>query len=202
MAWFILLSLIVLLLVPCVLFSFLYFKYGAKWFSHNWKKAVAVCVATAVSTAGVSLIPLGNPSGGWWDTDWSYYKTCEVADKIDDYQMKILIDYDADVGGNVSCEGHCQADFDDLRFVYDNTTELPYWIKNVTVSTQATMWINISTYDKFEMFYGNDAVGNNSNFDDTFIFGELWDADNFDRWTSSDGNPAYTIDTINHYMLH
>jgi len=121
----------------------------------------------------------------WRDSDWSYYKTLEVADKIDDYQMKIIIDYDTDYGGNVSCEGHCQADFDDIRFVYNNATELPYWLENYTSGIQATIWINNSgNYSSFEMFYGNSGVGTTSNGTNTFL---AWD--DFDEGYSVGDTP-------------
>jgi len=148
---------------------------------------------------GMLLIPFNlfvpDASASWWDTDWSYYKTLEVADKIEGYQMKLLVDFDADVGGNISCDGHCQADFDDLRFVYNNVTELPYWIENYTVSSQATFWVNNSgNYSSFEMFYGNAGVGNNSNGDNTFYFYADMEENDLTDWDTVLGNTAVSSD--------
>ena len=150
-----------------------------------------------------------DPLGTWrviidpyWDSDWGYYKTIEVADKIDDYQMKILIDYDDDVGGNVSCEGHANANFSDLRFVYDNTTELPYWIENTTASIQSTFWVNNSgNYSSFEMFYGNAVAVSNSDgyttfdwFDDFENYAEGSDIAGQGGWVKVGGDAADDIE--------
>lgn len=143
------------------------------------------------------LIPMNyyfvpNVSATWWNTDWSYYKTVEVADKIDDYQMFLNVSYSA--GGNVSCESHSQTDFDDLRFVYNNATELPYWFEKVVSSDYVWVWVNNSgNYSSFEMFYGNDAVGNNSDGDATFNFFDDFESGNLDKWTYT-GDWAAAID--------
>ena len=144
-------------------------------------------------------------SAAWWDSDWDYYKTIEVADKIESYQMKILIDYDDDYGGNVSCEGNCNANFSDIRFVYNNATELPYWIENTTSASQSTFWVNNSgNYSSFEMFYGNSAVGNVSDGNATFDFYEDWASQSIDsKWDikATDGGTAYsTTDAMHGYV--
>ena len=37
--------------------------------------------------------PIKHASAAWWDTDWGYYKVINIANKIDDYSMKINITY-------------------------------------------------------------------------------------------------------------
>ncbi len=106
----------------------------------------------------LSIVEADNP---WWNNDWDYHKTCNIANKIDEYQLLLNVSYDG--GGDVSCEGHCQPDFDDLRFVYNNATELPYWFEKIVSGSYVWVWVNNSgNYSSFEMFYGNSGVSTTS----------------------------------------
>ena len=82
----------------------------------------------------------------WWDSNWDYYKVCNINANgySGNYQMKINVTYSS--GGDVDCEGHCQADFDDIRFVdIDNSTELSYWRETYVSSNYAIFWVNVSS---------------------------------------------------------
>lgn len=142
-----------------------------------------------------------DPLGSWrliidpyWDSDWSYFKTFEVADKIEGYQMRIVIEYSdgLDASANVSLNSHSQIDLDDIRFVYNNVTVLPHWIENVTESISGVFWVNnTGNYSEFECFYGNSVVDTVSNGTDTFIeFDDFEDAVQGD-WTTANGAPEY-----------
>lgn len=119
-------------------------------------------------------------TGEWgWATNWTYHKTITVTNKIDDYQMEINITKTS--GGDIDCEGHCNDNFSDIRFIYNNATALPYWIETGSVNNgnYATFWVNNSgNYSNFDMYYGNSNVVNNSDGDTTFDF--------FDEFTGSD----------------
>jgi len=129
----------------------------------------------------------------WWDSNWQYHKTITVANKADDYQMKLFVGKSA--GGNVTTEGHCNDNFSDLRFVYDNSTELPYWIQNYTSGEQATVWINNSgNYDNFDMFYGNSAVGTTSDGFTTFDVFDDFEDGNVDGWDVTGTTPTASTD--------
>jgi len=146
---------------------------------------VILLLITVVFSSLFLLLPPQDKivSAGDFD-DWDYYRTITVSNKLDDYQTKIVVGNST--GGNVNCSGYANSNFSDLRFVYDNSTELPYWIENYTVDTQCTVWVNNSgNYSSFEMFYGNtDATVSTSNGSNTFI---RWD--DFDEGYSVDDTP-------------
>ncbi len=124
--------------------------------------------------------------GSWWDSDWGYYKVCNINNPLDDYQIKIIVG--KSVGGNVTCEGHCQDDFDDLRFISGTyISEVPYWIQNYTSGEQATIWINNFYNDsQILMYYGNSSAEDNSNGDATFWFFDDFPGSSLDtsKWDS------------------
>jgi len=96
----------------------------------------------------------------WWSGSWSYKKDItlkNVAGSITNLTKYLEVSYDAKF----------QADWDDLRFVVSDTTELPYdfdW-KN---STKAGIWIRVASLsagdNNISMYYGNAeaSAGNNS----------------------------------------
>jgi len=108
----------------------------------------------------------------WWSSSWDYYKTASISNKVDDYQMKLVVGNST--GGDVTCDGHAKSDFGDIRFVnLANDTEYPYWMENHTANTQATFWIkNSDNASTILMYYGNSGVSTTSNGTDTFI---AWD---------------------------
>ncbi|NOQ56065.1 MAG: DUF2341 domain-containing protein, partial [Nanohaloarchaea archaeon] len=92
---------------------------------------------------------------------WTKKKSITVNGSDDsdltNYQIKVDLDYDSDM----------QTDFDDLRF-YDATGTLQnHWIEKYTASTNATVWVKISSIPTggttIYMYYGNSiATYNNS----------------------------------------
>jgi hypothetical protein len=85
--------------------------------------------------------------------------------------MKVIIGNTS--GGNITCNGHAHSNFGDIRFVSysDNTTQLSYWLKNYTVGTQATFWVNNSRNDSsIWIYYGNHNTSTTSSGDNTFYF--------------------------------
>jgi len=110
-------------------------------------------------------------NSSWWNPNWQYRKQLSVTGKNGGYQMKIIIGNTS--GGNVTCNGHVQSDFDDIRFISysDNTTRLSYWCKNYTSGTQATFWVNNSRNDSsIWLYYGNSNASTLSSGDNTFYF--------------------------------
>jgi hypothetical protein len=92
----------------------------------------------------------------------------------------------------VDTEGHCQADFDDLRFTKaDGTTLLDYWIENkatCTTDLYADCWVELDTiaqmtslteHTHFYLYYGNTTAVAVSNGSTTFV-----QFDNFDSYTA------------------
>ena len=106
----------------------------------------------------------------WWDSEWSYYKSCYITNPLENYQIRIVVGNNS--GGNVTCEGHVQNDFDDIRFLRtDNSTEFSFWCENYTDSDQATFWVN-NTHNDSEilLYYGNDTAATASNGVNTMFF--------------------------------
>ncbi|RLF43418.1 MAG: hypothetical protein DRN18_00065, partial [Thermoplasmata archaeon] len=144
----------------------------------------------------VFVPPTTQTSKAWWNTDWAYYKVCYINTNgySGYYQMKLNVSYNG--GGDVSCEEHCQSDFDDIRFVdIDNTTVLPYWKETYVDSQYAIFWINVSadamSDGKILMYYGNPSATDESDGDDTFLFFDDFEGTSLDttKWNSytSDG---------------
>ena len=150
----------------------------------------------------LNLIPLPVPtptsltSKAWWNVNWQYYKVCYIDDNgySGYYQMRLNVSYSS--GGDVSCEGHCQADFDDIRFVdIDNSTVLPYWKETYVDSQYAIFWVNVSadamSDGKILMYYGNPSATDESNGNDVFLLYEDWE-----DWSGTTTNPSWSGWTV------
>jgi len=139
----------------------------------------------------------------WWDSNWQYYKVCNINTNgySGYYQMKINVTYNS--GGDVDCEGHCQADFDDIRFVdIDNSTVLPHWKEEYVSGQYAIFWVNVSadamSDGKILMYYGNPSATDASNGDNTFIFFDDFTTDTSSEYTQDSG--TWEWDTTNGYL--
>jgi hypothetical protein len=153
----------------------------------------------------------------WYNASWDYRKEITVTDEVNDGVVWQLISKtDAATGEDVDCEGHCQDDFDDLRFTKsDGTTLLDYYIETVVDSggtKLATVAIEqASTAEStIYMYYGNAGASAVSNGADTFEQFEdfEWgvDTDSLDDdggsvdWTTTAaGSSKAEIDTAQKY---
>lgn len=143
----------------------------------------------------------GNEQASWYNTDWRYKKSISIENASADYQMNITIGYAS--GGNVTLDSKCKTNFGDIRFVNStDQSELPYWLESMTDSVNATFWVKTDGASSLNIYYGNPEAVTASNFNNTFIFGELWDSTSLDtaKWNSVDGGMVYSIDTTNHYL--
>lgn len=130
----------------------------------------ALMVLVAFSSMLV-IIPKVKADPGPYD-DWEYYKVCNIEDPIANYQMVINVSKTS--GGNVSCEGRCQDDFDDIRFLdIDNSTELAYFRESYVSGQYAYFWVNVSsdivTDGTILLLYGNDTALTTSNGTNTWL---------------------------------
>jgi len=130
---------------------------------------------------------------------WQYYKVCNInaSGYSEYYQMKINVTYS---GGDVDCEGHCQADFDDIRFVdIDNSTVLPYWKEIYVDSNYAIFWVNVSadamSDGKILMYYGNEGATDASDGDATFDFFDDFEGESLDmdKWNENAIGGTYEV---------
>ena len=138
-----------------------------------------------VSLTCLSVLPQPVYAADWYNSSWDYRKEI-VIDQTDDlgadaaYQIKLLVGKTSSATGeNVDLNGHCQDDFDDLRFTKsDGTTLLDYWIESVSGSGDAllaTVWVEAVLLDDaadttIYMYYGNAAAAAASNGANTFVF--------------------------------
>lgn len=142
-----------------------------------------------------------------WLGGWNYRKPITLKGETGagkNYQVKLSIG--ACSGGDLHLQAHSEAFPADIRFTgRDGITKLGYFIEDETADL-ITVWVNVA--DSLEknvdiyVYYGKAGATTESNFDDTFIAGDLFDSEtlNTTRWPTVDGNPVYTIDPDNHYL--
>ncbi|MDD4986558.1 MAG: DUF2341 domain-containing protein [Dehalococcoidales bacterium] len=119
----------------------------------------------------------------WYNVSWGYRKSIVIAGSSDGaqsgYQLKLLVGKTSSASGeDVDCNGHCQDDFDDLRFTKsDGTTLLDYWIESISGSGStalATVWIEVDSIaaspstTTIYMYYSNSGASAYSNGENTF----------------------------------
>ncbi len=117
------------------------------------------------------------PGGEYlWVTDM---KTQEVDGDIVGYDVSQL-----------NLNGHCQDDFDDIRFTKSNgSTLLPHYIETYTSGISAEAWINIDSIPAspgtatIYVYYGNSTASSGSDGDDTFIFFDDFSGD-LSKWST------------------
>lgn len=142
-------------------------------------------------TVGETFISgLENDGGGagFGLQGWDFRKSHAVlgnGEAVADYQVPIVVHQGSgsDSGADVYCNGHCQADFDDIRFTAeDGETLLSYWLETCSVGNQAVFWVQVpvipaSGSTTIYIYYGNNEATSLSSIGDTFIFGDDFDID-------------------------
>ena len=122
----------------------------------------------------------------WWDSSWTKRKKITITENsgndLTDYQMKMIIDYDADM----------QPDYDDLRFVDSEGNLLDYWIETSNPAN-AVIWVKIpsipeSSTTTVYMYYGNALASSVSDGVVTF--------DWFDDFAGAHTITDYTIEDV------
>ena len=116
----------------------------------------------------------------WWSGVWDFRKRLGVHQPADGYQMPITV-YDEDghddpAAGIVDCEGRCNEDFSDLRFV-SGDEELPYWIESVEPDGAARVWVRTAGHDEIYVYFGNAGALPASNGESTFLFFDEFSSD-------------------------
>jgi hypothetical protein len=129
----------------------------------------------------------------WYDTDWGYRQAITIDNStstLSDYQVKVELtpsnfDY-----------SHASSAFADLRFTDSSgTTDIPYWIENVSTTSTSTVWVKAPSIPGdsasiIYMYYGNSSASSESNVTTTFIgeIDELAASWHFDEGGSSETN--------------
>jgi|GEM_PF-4593451 len=107
-------------------------------------------------TAGKSAIYINSTSARVtvnttkWLSGWSYRKSHVIngaSGAGTNYQIKIIAHYGSgtDSGEDVYLNGHCRADFGDVRFTDDDcVTLLDYWMESYTAGDNALFWVKVA----------------------------------------------------------
>lgn len=138
----------------------------------------------------------------WWDSSWSYRKSYTISNATGagtNYQVLIKAHYGSgtDSGNEVYLNNHCQADFDDIRFLdNDNSTELDFWVENVSASLYADIWIEVvgnlnDTAQTIHLYYGNGAASSTASGANTFLLFDHFPGSSINTtlWSTS-GSPG------------
>lgn len=113
------------------------------------------------------------PGGAWWYPEWQFRKELIISDPLPGYQMELKVYWD-DIADNASegiinCEGHCNVDFSDLRFVYPNNCDVcDYWIEKIVPNEYCRVWIETSGESTVYMYYGHSSAKDAGNGLNTF----------------------------------
>ena len=101
----------------------------------------------------------------------------------------------------------CKEDGGDIRFAASNgSTPLPYHIEDWNYNGDSKIWVKVDSIPEgnstIYIYYNKSSATSESNFDNTFILGELWDNATLDteKWPTVNGAPTYTINTADHYL--
>jgi len=114
----------------------------------------------------------------WWNSNWQNSKRIDIANKIDDFQMRLDIGNITGSKGNFTLEGHLgMANWSNIRFVNStNTSEIYHWRENYTKDVFARFWIkNMYNESSIWCYYNNSNVLPNTSFNsltDTMIDAE------------------------------
>ncbi len=140
--------------------------------------------------------------------DWIFRKEHTINPSTgagSNYQVRFIVHFGTglDSGSNVYLDGHCQADFDDIRFTSsDGETELDYWVEETYLGENATVWVEIATdlsssNQTIFLYYGNSEVSTTSNGTNTFLlFDDFEDGIKDSQWDSG-GSPSESDGKLN-----
>ncbi|HUW46100.1 MAG TPA: DUF2341 domain-containing protein [Dehalococcoidia bacterium] len=166
--------------------------------------SISTNVALAVNTIEEPVSsPVSNPPMTWYEANYSYCKSFNITNTTagaqTDYQMKLLVNKNSgsDGSGTVNLSGHCEDDFDDIRFTNATGTVLDYWAETINAGDNATVWVELDNVNatgntSFSLYYGNSTVTSASNGTNTFIAFDDFNDNSFDtaKWAR---NNATTI---------
>jgi len=147
-----------------------------------------------VGTNEAASVVLDLGGGAWYNTNWLKRAPITITNTgsaLSDYQVKIIIHYDADM----------KSDFSDIRFTTDDgTTEIPYWIESKTDRQEAVVWVKVpsiaaSGNTTIYIYYGNPSATTASNGENTFVFFDDFEPES-DKWSGSSTTSDVSYSTI------
>ncbi|HDM36826.1 MAG TPA: DUF2341 domain-containing protein [Candidatus Syntrophoarchaeum butanivorans] len=122
----------------------------------------------------------------WWNSSWKYRLKTTVSDiPPGGYQLNLTVHSGSGTNNatDVFLNGHNATNFDDIRFVLDDTTELAYWIEDNTTDP-IKVWVNVTDNGTVYLYYGNPTAASASDGDATFLFFDDFDGSDIDttKW--------------------
>lgn len=140
--------------------------------------------------------------------DGKYFWQAEAHAETAPVSKYFFYPYDTDQHNAVIISGHCQADFDDIRFTKsDGSSELDHWLESKTNSDNAIFWIEFDSIPEspdsttFYIYYSKADASSGSNGNATFLLFDdfLGDALDTDKWDSKEDEGTIAIaDSIIH----
>jgi len=138
----------------------------------------------------------------WWNSSWKYRLKTTVSDiPPGGYQLNLTVHSGSGTNNatDVFLNGRNATNFDDIRFVLNDTTELAYWIEDNTTDP-VKVWVNVTDNGTVYLYYGNPYAPPASDGYATFVL--------FDDFEDGDytNNPTWTVDAgtwsaSNKYLL-
>jgi len=128
-----------------------------------------------LASIGVAMVVLTGMIGSataWWDSNFDYRVSSTVSNvPTDGYVYNVTLHQGSGTNNatDVFLNNHAQSDYDDVRFILNDTTELSYWLENTSLSTTKA-WVKIPDNGTLYIYYGNSTVTSTANGKTTFEF--------------------------------
>ena len=120
----------------------------------------------------------------FWNSSWKFKNETVICNNITDYSMQFNFSY------TDFFNSKCQSDFDDIRFIGSNTTELYYYYYAKSNSDYIAGFVNISNHDFISIYYNNTDATESVYMDGSKTFKYMFEPfENLDDWTEVE-NPA------------
>lgn len=169
-------------------------------------------VSLLLLSSFIFLLPeIPRAEAGW--LDWGFRKSHVIVNATNagtDYQVRIIGHYGSgtDSGEDVYFSENCRTDFGDIRFTDDDgSTELDYWMEQLTTSSNATFWVEIAdnlstTNATIYVYYGSASATTTSSGTDTWIKYEDNEGAGEYTWTAGAGDSTSLQPVVPSYGLH
>jgi len=110
----------------------------------------------------------------WWNVSWQY-RVSNTLNNVPNggrtYRLMIHSGSGENTATDVFLNGHSQSDFDDIRFVLNDTTELNYWIVDNTTDP-IKVYVKVTGNGTVNLYYGNPDVGSSMSSKDSVVSGD------------------------------
>ena len=140
----------------------------------------------------------------WWNVSWGYKTNSTLAGVPSGgciYSLTLHKGSGTNNATDIFLNNHAQSDYDDLRFVLDETIELDYWIEDNS-SLITDVGISVPSSGKVYVYYGNSGVSTTAEVTDFIFFEDDFEDGDVGDWTcwtedtgAAGGSHSCTLDT-------